>query len=276
MQPDFERSAAALLGFTEKAITAAVAPLLKRIEALESRPMPEQGEPGERGEQGVGVAGVDKRAGVLVLRLTDGSEHEVGQVDGADGAPGQDGTSPDPEVIAESFRPVAEQIVSEAVAAGLASLPPPEKGEKGDQGLPGTAGADGRGWAKSFIDRDGNLIATFSDGSSDNLGPIIGKDGAPGRDGFELEDYDEWFEDDGRTLVRRYVRGEDYKEFRHQTALPVDRGVFKSGQTYQRGDTVTWGGSLWIAQVETGMKPDATDSGWRLAVRKGRDGKDAK
>ena len=39
------------------------------------------------------------------------------------------------------------------------------------------------------------------------------------------------------------------------------------------GDGTTWGGSFWIAQGETGEKPD-TGKGWRLAVKKGRDGRD--
>ena len=47
-------------------------------------------------------------------------------------------------------------------------------------------------------------------------------------------------------------------------------------RTYVRGDAVTWGGSLWIAQKETSAKPDSPESGFRLAVKKGRDGKDAK
>jgi integrin beta 3 len=37
-----------------------------------------------------------------------------------------------------------------------------------------------------------------------------------------------------------------------------------------------WGGSLWVATKETDAKPDAPDSGWMIAARKGRDGKSAK
>jgi hypothetical protein len=58
--------------------------------------------------------------------------------------------------------------------------------------------------------------------------------------------------------------------------VPIDRGVFKEGEPYVRGDVVTWGGSLWIAQKATSAKPDSPDSGFRLAVKRGRDGKDAK
>jgi hypothetical protein len=56
----------------------------------------------------------------------------------------------------------------------------------------------------------------------------------------------------------------------------VDRGVWKEGETYEAGSAVSFGGSLWLAQRSTSAKPDSPDSGFRLAVKKGRDGKDAK
>jgi hypothetical protein len=53
----------------------------------------------------------------------------------------------------------------------------------------------------------------------------------------------------------------------------IDRGVWREGQ-YKAGDAVTWAGSLWIAQKDTDAKPDSGD-GWRLSVKRGRDGKAA-
>jgi hypothetical protein len=38
---------------------------------------------------------------------------------------------------------------------------------------------------------------------------------------------------------------------------------------------VSWGGSVWHCDEAKGLKPDAPDSGWTLAVKRGRDGKDA-
>ena len=52
----------------------------------------------------------------------------------------------------------------------------------------------------------------------------------------------------------------------------LDRGVWKEGD-YEKGDAVTYGGSLWIAQEATTDAP-STSKAWRLAVKKGRDGKD--
>lgn len=100
MQPDFEKSAAVMVAGTQKAIQAAVAPLLKRIEELEAR-KPEKGEKGdpgevgergERGETGVGMAGaLIDRSGVLVLTLSDGTQRDLGPVVGKDGLDGQNG-----------------------------------------------------------------------------------------------------------------------------------------------------------------------------------------
>ncbi|EIC82156.1 hypothetical protein [Serratia sp. M24T3] len=55
----------------------------------------------------------------------------------------------------------------------------------------------------------------------------------------------------------------------------IYRGVFKHGEGYQPGDSVTWGGSLWHCDIDTSDKPGELGSkGWTLAVKRGRDGKD--
>ncbi|MGQ6276457.1 hypothetical protein ACUNDX_06545 [Serratia sp. IR-2025] len=55
----------------------------------------------------------------------------------------------------------------------------------------------------------------------------------------------------------------------------IYRGVFKSEGSYQPGDTVTWGGSLWHCDEITADKPGELGSkGWTLATKRGRDGKD--
>jgi len=59
-----------------------------------------------------------------------------------------------------------------------------------------------------------------------------------------------------------------------QLPAMIYRGVFSSGD-YTPGDTVTWCGSLWHCETQTSDKPGEPGSkGWRLAVKKGRDGKD--
>lgn len=57
--------------------------------------------------------------------------------------------------------------------------------------------------------------------------------------------------------------------------VTIYRDVFKAGNEYQPGDTVTWGGSLWHCNESTTDKPGETGSkGWTLAVKKGRDLRD--
>ncbi|MGL5599488.1 MAG: hypothetical protein ACRDD5_01130 [Silvania sp.] len=60
-------------------------------------------------------------------------------------------------------------------------------------------------------------------------------------------------------------------------AIPVTiyRDVFKAGNEYDPGDTVTWAGSLWHCNEKTADKPGEPGSkGWTLAVKKGRDLRD--
>lgn len=128
---------------------------------------------------------------------------------------------------------------------------------------------------EAVIDRDGNLVLTMSDGTTKDMGRVVGKDGKNGdhgAPGVGVDDIDLELKDDGRTVLFTF----DGKDIKHsfEIAFPtvIDRGVFKDG-TYERGDGVTFGGSFWIAQKDTTEKPGTGDD-WRLAVKKGRDGKD--
>lgn len=54
----------------------------------------------------------------------------------------------------------------------------------------------------------------------------------------------------------------------------VFRGVFRAGQSYLCGDTVTFDGSQWHCNSPSGDRP-GTSKAWQLMVRKGADGKSA-
>ncbi|MBS0245496.1 MAG: hypothetical protein JSR61_02670 [Proteobacteria bacterium] len=54
------------------------------------------------------------------------------------------------------------------------------------------------------------------------------------------------------------------------------RGVFEPGATYQRGHFATDDGSVWFCNRETKTRPSEGGSNWTLAVKRGRDGKDAR
>jgi hypothetical protein len=64
------------------------------------------------------------------------------------------------------------------------------------------------------------------------------------------------------------------KEQRQEFAMPamIYKAVWKEG-TYQKGDTVTWGGSLWHCDEDTDEKPGDASKCWTLCAKKGRDAK---
>jgi len=177
-----------------------------------------------------------------------------------------------------------EPIIAGAVASAVAAIPTPADGksvtiadvepiiasavERAVAALP--VAKDGVGLAGAMIDRTGALVVTLSDGKMCPLGRVDGKDGDPGL-GFDDMSIEQTGE---RQATLKFVRGEQVKTFDLTVPAVIDRGVFKEGQAYTLGDAVTFGGSLWIAQKDTGEKPDGPDTGWRLAVKKGRDGRD--
>jgi integrin beta 3 len=164
----------------------------------------------------------------------------------------------------------------------------PQKGDKGDPGQPGEPGRpgdpgrDGIGLAAAMINRAGELVITLSDGSLQTLGLVVGRDGDPGRpgdpgrDGLDGFGFDDLVVDyDGeRQVTFRFTQSDRVKEFPVCLPIVLDRGVYRAEQEYERGDAVSFGGSLWIAQQATADKPE-TSAGWRLAVKRGRDGRSA-
>ncbi|EPY1018273.1 phage portal protein, partial [Escherichia coli] len=78
----------------------------------------------------------------------------------------------------------------------------------------------------------------------------------------------------GERLFSVVVRQSSGQRTEKIFSLPVMlyRGVFRAGETYHPGDTVTWGGSLWHCNSMTEDKPgEAHSSAWTLAAKRGRD-----
>lgn len=257
---DFSAVVREIAGVVKAHVAGAIAPLAERVKALEERPL----EKGEKGDPG--PAGKDAEPVLLA------------------------------DVVAELVRcadlkPVLDLMVSEAVAEHLKANPPaPGKdgrdganGEPGPMGPQGPAGekgidgADGVGLAGAIIDRDGNLVVTTTKGEAISLGVVVGKDGAPGkdgRDGFSLDDLEIEDDADG-TITLRFVRGDLVRE-KHVRYPRGDRGVYRGDEVYRKGDGVTYGGSWWVAQKDAPEGAPGLSGDWRLAVKKGRDGKDGR
>jgi hypothetical protein len=100
--------------------------------------------------------------------------------------------------------------------------------------------------------------------------PIPGPTGPAGADGLGFDDYAIDF-DGERTVTHRWARGDARME--HVIKLPtmIYRGVYVGGKVYDRGDCVTWAGSLWHCNVETTTRPGDGSPAWTLAVKRGRD-----
>lgn len=288
--------------FVAESFTREIAPLKEenaalrdRIASLEER-QPEKGEPGEKGADGVSPepeAIIEACKDILDSTMKEMLDVAVSELPpppqgekGDQGERGLDGVAPEPEAIAELLNERLKTMVAEAVSA----LPPPEKGEPGEKGDTGERGADGQNGAdgiKGDPGRDaanivealkdsGELVLTLQDGRLIRTGIRDGEKGSDGRDGFGFDDMDACVLDDDRTIELSFRRGDEEKAFTFKWPSMVYRGVWSEGTTYQPGDVVTWGGSAHVAERETDGKPDTKDSGFRLAVKRGRDGKDGK
>ena len=224
-------------------VRASVEPLLARVSELEAR-APVPGPPGERGEPGpIGMPGATGERGEP----------------GADGAPGRDG------LPGEKGEP------GEPGPAGRDGAP----GEKGDRGEPGRSitledvrplvEAKVAEWALDFERRAQDILRRAIE--------QIPKP-ADGRDGMGFDDF-EIVHDGERSVTFRLARDERVREWNFTIPALIERGIYKAGNAYKRGDGVTYSGSFWIAQADTESKP-GEGSDWRLAVKRGRDGKDGK
>lgn len=249
-------------------IDAAVRRVLSEI------PVPKDGEPGKDCD----MEAVKTMVSEVVAAIP-------APVNGKDGEPGKDGAS----VTIEDVRPIIDEAIktirAEADAAiekAINAIPVPKDGIDGAPGkdgnsvtiedISGTLELSVSRWALEFERRAQDTIQRALDKI---VQPEDGKPGKDGRDGLGFDDLQ--VEYDGiKTVTFKLHRDDVVKEFNLTLPVVTDCGIFKEGQTYQAGDGVTWAGSYWIAQKETGAKPDSPDSGFRLAVKRGRDGKDGR
>ncbi len=152
--------------------------------------------------------------------------------------------------LARGIAPVLKSFmagVSERIAA-LETIerkmgppgPPGPQGERGQDGMsiPGVPGRDG-------------------------------EKGTNGRDGLGFDDWKIRSDDTGCYLCLQ--KGDRVKEER--LPIPYDRGIWKSGTAYHKGDEVSWNGSLWRAGGDTNEKPGQGATAWRLAVKQGDTGR---
>lgn len=245
------REVAPLLEANEK-LSKLVAGLTAKVIELDKR-RPEKGERGEKGD-----AGADGKDGAPGRHGEDGAAGR----DGIDGEPGPAGPMGPPGTDGKDGEPGRDGIDGKDGAPGIS-------------GRDGAAGADGKDGAPGRDGRDG-LPGRDGDAGKDGAPGTDGKDGRDGKDGADglgFDDLEVIQSDDMRTVILRYRRGDQVKEFPIRLRTVSYCGVWKEGEYYTH-DAVTLSGNLWIARCDTTAKPADNNSDWQMAVRKGRDGKD--
>lgn len=198
-----------------------------------------------------------------------------------------DGTS----VTAEDVAPLIATEVQKAVSA----LPSPK---------------DGVGVAGAILDRGGALILTLTDGSTRDLGTVVGEEGQPGAPGapasdetiaeavaaylvanppapgergergFSLDDFDTELSADGLSLLLKFARGDTVET--HEIPLPQGpagkdgrgftvRSTYDEAAQYDAGDIVALNGGTFVALADDpGPCPGP---GWQMWARQGKTGK---
>ena len=289
---DPDAFAGELARHTKAAIAKATQPLLDRIAALEAKEAPSAGAPGRDGRDGEkGADGLNGKDGAdgksvdpedvrpmieeLVVRAVADLPPAKDGRDGKDGADGMDGKS----VSAADV----EAMVSQFLGKAISSMPAPQPGRDGRDGKDGADGMDGKSVSAADVEAMvsqflGKAISSMPapQPGRDGRDGKDGKDGLPGadgRDGFGLTDFHVDQPDEKHMRVR-FIGSDIEKEGLIRLAGFWDEGVYQADREtpYLKGDAVTFGGSSWFAQQDNPPgAPGTENSGWRLAVKKGRD-----
>lgn len=191
----------------------------------------------------------------------------------------QDGKS----VTVEEVRPVLQELITammpeipdvkSLISEAFAEIPTPEPGKPGEDGRDALALEllpfidESKSYPRgSYATHNGGLWRAYEKTHGTHGWECI-VDGVSGVD-ISMDGLRNFI-----VTVNRASGASEKKAF--DVPVMVYRGVFKSGDEYLPGDTVTWGGSLWHCDTRTQDKPGETgSSGWTLAAKRGRDGRD--
>lgn len=265
-----------------EAIQRAIAPLHAQIAELKAQiaalPTPSDGRDGADGKDGKDCDMEQVRA------MIDEAVKAVPVIHGKDGEDGKDGNSIALEDVQDhvdkairEMRAEAERTIAEVVKA----IPPPKDGidgrdgKDGEKGDRGEKGEDGAGMADLLIDREGALVATYTDGRMKNLGRVVGNDGKDGKDGADgvgLDSFELEYSPETHEVCIKASAGTRTRELRYPAGGIRPAGYWRDGKQAKPGEAWVHDGSLWIATKDTEEKPDTKSEGWIIAARRGRDG----
>jgi len=185
-----------------------------------------------------------------------------------DGKDGRDGSS----VTVDDLAPVIAAEVTKAVAA----VPRARDGVDGAAGAPGRDGRDGLPGAAGERGPAGDAGPAGPIGAKGEAG-APGERGSDGVDGLGFDEMDLVVDEAEKLVALEWTKGD--RVIRRPLPVSLDVGVYSDAETYRKGNTVSRGGSMWIALLDQikGIRPDdATEDGlraWRLCVQRGKAGK---
>lgn len=251
-----------------------------------------------------------ERNGQAVLRsLAEQIEAPKDGVDGKDADPAEVAERVIAKLDLKGQKQDIRQLCGELVKAAVAEIPIPKDGKDGSpgkdgadgkdgvdgldgrdgapglagkDGAPGKDGADGRdgqdGKSVTLADIEARIMAIHATWALDwekRAQDIISRLPKPkdGRDAISLEGTTIELSEDERTLVIKLTAG-DGKVYEHEVKLShvIYREVWDKDTAYEKGDAVTYAGSLWICTVPNkGSRPGTSNASWRLSVKRGRD-----
>jgi integrin beta 3 len=212
-----------------------------------SLPVPPRGEKGDTGGDGKdGRDGIDGKDGSAGVNGRDGSDG----IDGKDGSPGIRGDKGDV---------ASQEDIAAAVTKACEALLPAMVAKQYETSMP------------EIIARASVLVPPGRDGLPGRPGTV----GENGRDGASVQQFEiTEVGDRKRQFIVVLSDGTTLRKEIEFSGMVLDRDVHRPNEAYEKGDAVTHGGSYWIARKTTKATPGKSDD-WRLAVKRGRDGKDA-
>lgn len=253
------------------------------------------GEKGDKGENGLNATDEQVMAAVAKYFSDNPVKHGVDGKDGKDGVDGKDADPVDIKSIAlelannSSIKTVVDLSAAEAVGEYFQHNPVKHgidgkdgaNGKDGERGEKGDAGQDGKSItledvsmimetavSKAMLELERRTNDTITKAIERIPVPKDGKDGRDGVAPFVTEF------DGVRTLTVKNLAGEVVKL--HKLAVPVHRGYWRNGMTFEKGDIVTEMGSAWIAVRDTDVRPDIKAvEDWCILARAGRNGDNA-
>jgi collagen type III alpha len=244
----------------------------------ETGPRGEKGEPGEVGPRG--EAGPQGEKGDCGEKGETGERGEPGEkgVTGDRGLPGERGEKGEPGEVG----PRGEK--------GDAGTP----GDRGEKGMDGRDGRDGKDGRDGTPGRDGAEIQpmpaidpekTYPQGvwAKHAGGLWLSRAQTDGMAGWDciVNGISDVSVDPGEELrsFTMTIRCSNGAVIERMVSVPtmIYRGIWKAEEAYHRGDTVTRDGCTWVlnADEQAGYPGEVgKDTGWAMAVKRGRDGKD--